>query len=343
MHDVKTIGYIAVCLLVIGSHATFAQQDTSYYVSYDRQLTGRFYFSRKFTALRLKNPANYDILYRPNTTLNMGVGATYKSFTLNLAYGFPFLNPDRGQGKTRYLDLQFHSYGKKIILDVFGQFYRGFYLSRHSGVDIADDQYLRPDLRINELGTAVHYVFNHNHFSYRASFFQNEWQKKSAGTFLAGFEAYGGWVKADSSIIPSNIGHEQFRSDLSKFNFFEFGPSGGYAYTLILDRHFFFTASGSVSLAYGVNTMRGGGSMHQVTGLSPNTIFRIFAGYNSSTWAFNINYITDGVRLAKNNGRQISLNTGNFRVNLVHRFRPGRKARKILKVVDDAEKAIDVK
>lgn len=273
----------------------------------------------------------------------MGVGATYKSFTLNLAYGFGFLNPDRGHGKTRYLDLQFHNYGKKIILDVFGQFYRGFYLSRHDGISIADDHYLRPDLHVNELGASVHYVFNHKRFSYRASFFQNEWQKKSAGTFLAGFEAYGGWVNADSSVLPTNVGHAPTGGDLRKLNFFEFGPSVGYAYTFILDRHFFLTASGSLSGAYGVNTISGEGLTSQVTGFSPNSIFRIFAGYNSSTWAFNVNYITDGVRLPLNHGRQIMFNTANVRVNLVHRFRPGRKGRRILKVVDEAEKAIDIK
>ncbi len=273
----------------------------------------------------------------------MGVGATYKSFTLNLAYGFGFLNPDRGQGKTRYLDLQFHNYGKKIILDVFGQFYRGFYLSRHDGISMSEGPYLRPDIHINELGASVHYVLNHARFSYRASFFQNEWQKKSAGTFLAGFGAYGGWVKADSSMLPTDINRESTRGDLQKLNFFEFGPSAGYAYTFVLDRHFFLTGSGSLSLAYGVNTMSGGGSGHQVTGFNVNTIFRIFGGYNSSTWAFNANYITDGVRLVSNNGRQVMLTTGNVRVNIVHRFRPGKKGRRILKVVDDAKKAIDVK
>jgi len=273
----------------------------------------------------------------------MGIGATYKSFTLNLAYGFGFLNPDRGQGKTRYLDLQFHNYGKKIILDVFGQFYRGFYLSRHDGISISNEHYLRPDLHLNELGASVHYVLNNAHFSYRASFFQNEWQKKSAGTFLVGFEAYGGWVKADSSMLPSDVGRESIRADLRKLNFFEFGPNAGYAYTLILDRHFFLTGSGSLSVVYGVNTMIGGGSTNQVTGFNANTIFRIFGGYNSSTWAFNANYITDGVRLISNNGRQVMFTTGNVRVNIVHRFKPGRKGRKILKVVDDAKKAIDVK
>ncbi len=47
-----------------------------------------------------------------------------------------FLNPERGQGDTRYLDLQFHTYSRKVVLDAFGQFYRGFYLA---GTDITTD------------------------------------------------------------------------------------------------------------------------------------------------------------------------------------------------------------
>src|SRR5688572_32818258 len=105
-------------------------QDSTYYVSYERQLTTRFYFSKKYTSLKFRDIGeNYNLTYRPNTTLNMGVGATYRSFTLNLAYGFGFLNPERGQGDTKYLDLQFHTYTRRFVIDMFGQFYRGFFLT----------------------------------------------------------------------------------------------------------------------------------------------------------------------------------------------------------------------
>src|SRR5688572_28023745 len=88
--------------------------DTTYYVSYENQITSRFYFSKKYTSFKFRNTLeNYTMTYRPNTTLNMGIGATYKWATLNLAYGFGFLNPDKGKGKTEYLDLQFHGYTRK--------------------------------------------------------------------------------------------------------------------------------------------------------------------------------------------------------------------------------------
>ncbi len=73
-----------------------AQHDSAYYNSYVDQITSRFYFSQKYTKLNIKDSENnVELDYRPNTTLNMGIGASYKWFTLNLAYGFKFLNQQR--------------------------------------------------------------------------------------------------------------------------------------------------------------------------------------------------------------------------------------------------------
>src|SRR6187399_3652744 len=91
--------------------------DTTYYQSFmGKKITGRYYFSQKYTALEIgrNNKTSPRLRYTPNTNLNMGIGATYRSFTLNLAYGFGFLNPERGKGETKYLDLQFHTYTRRF-------------------------------------------------------------------------------------------------------------------------------------------------------------------------------------------------------------------------------------
>ena len=61
--------------------------DTTYYESFMNKITGRYYFGQKFTALEIKrnNKTTPRLRYVPNTTLNMGIGATYGFFTLNLA------------------------------------------------------------------------------------------------------------------------------------------------------------------------------------------------------------------------------------------------------------------
>jgi len=250
--------------------------DTAYYQPYLNKVTGRFYFSRKFTTLILQNGTrDYEVRYRPNTTLNMGVGATYRWATLNLAYGFGFLNPDRGRGKTRYLDLQFHSYGRKITIDILGSFYTGFYLApRGKAVSNSTEYYLRPDVKVNAGGVTVQYVFNHGKFSYRAAFLQNEWQKRSAGSLLAGFDIYTGSIQADSTIIPAAMDAETAATGLNQMRFFELGPSLGYAYTYVYKRHFFVTGAGSVSLSAGFNTFYDHDGKTHATGITPNTLFK---------------------------------------------------------------------
>jgi hypothetical protein len=326
---------LSIVLALFSAFALHAQHDSSYYYSYKSKITARFYFSNKSTSFVVKDIDDYNMNYRPNTTRNLGIGATYKSLTLNLAYGFGFLNQDGGKGKTKYLDLQFHNYGRKLILDVFGQFYKGFYMSP-KGYGTSDGSfYYRPDIRINMVGASVQYVFNSNHFSYRASFLQDEWQRKSAGTFLLGFETYVGNVASDSTLFPTALSAKIAARNYTRVSFFELGPNVGYAYTLIFKKYFFFTGSASVSVDLGSNIIKRDGEDEQTTGLNTNTLFRASTGYNSQLWAVSFLYVTNNVHLAHNPAeKRIQLNTSNFRLNFIRRIAPSKKIKKILKVID---------
>ncbi len=320
-------------LLILLCFTIKAQHDSSYYYSYKSKITARLYFSNKSTSLFIKNiDGLYNLNYKPNTTRNIGIGATYKSFTLNLAGGFGFLNPEAGQGKTRYLDLQFHQYGRKLIIDVFGEFYKGFYLSPKGYGNTNGHYYLRPDLRINEVGASVQYVLNSKRFSYRASFLQNEWQRKSAGSFLLGFEAYAGNVVTDSSIFPTIVSQQIASRNYNRVNFFELGPNIGYAYTLVFKKHFFATGSASLSLDAGNNIIKRNIKDDHTSGFSTNVLCRISAGYNSYLWAISVFYITNNIHLASQSfEKKIQFNTTNFRINFIRRIAPGKKVRKYLR------------
>jgi hypothetical protein len=224
------------------------------------------------------------------------------------------------------------------VVDGFGQFYRGFYLGEKQYSPDINAFYQRPDLRINLIGTSSQYVVNNKKFSYRASFLQNEWQKKSAGSLLIGLEVYFGWIRADSSIVPATVAQHALGLRPNKINFFEIGPNVGYAYTLVIHRHFFFTGSASVSLDLGHIALKDDSHKEQTSGFSPNTFLRFFGGYNSGRWAINILYLTDRVRLVSSKGdSDIFLNTGNYRLNFTYRFRLSKKARKALNIVDEVK------
>jgi hypothetical protein len=300
-----------------------AGSDSSYYKTYKELVTGRFYFSRKYTSLLVKDPSvTTELDYKPNTTLNVGIGATYRFFTLNLAYGFPFLNPERGRGETEYLDLQAHFYGRKSNLDLFGQFYKGMYLAP-KGLGRADgNYYVRPDIRLREFGGSYQYVFNHGRYSFRSSFLQNEWQQRSAGTFLIGSEFFLGHTRADSSVFPT-LDIQSDRPEINSIRFYEIGPNIGYAYTLVIARHFFITGSLTVAADYSMTEFSGPGRKAYSYGFNPNSMLRLFTGYNSDRNAFSLTFTNSRVNIDSKKNISVSINTGNIRINYIRRFLPG--------------------
>jgi len=315
-------------ILLAGKCCADAGDTTTYYQTYNNQITGRTFISNKFTNFRLRGEG-YSLLYRPITSYNVGVGFTHEFLTLNVGYGFGFLNPNVDKKNTRAIDLQFHPYGRKIAIDVLGQFYKGYRLT-------TPEEALRTDLKVNVVGATVQYIFNHDQFSYRAAFLQSEWQKRSAGSWLAGVEFYSGSIRADSSIVPNQKLKEQ---RLKKSVFTELGPNVGYAYTYVYREHYFITGSASVSFDLGFNNTVSDAGKERESGFSPNTLLKFFGGYNSAKWAITAVYIYNSQNLVQNQQDQkISLSTGNFRIHFAHRFKPSRKTRQLLKPVDDIKK-----
>ncbi|CAN5894434.1 hypothetical protein BH24BAC1_BH24BAC1_25170 [soil metagenome] len=329
------------CLLLLllfsapGAAKAQSAGDSAYYQTFPDLLHARYYFSRKYTDLRLwDRTQDRGYHYRPNSTLNTGLGATYRWATLNLAYGFGFLNPDRGQGDTRYLDLQAHVYPQKLVLDLFGQFYKGYHLSTEGrGAAPGESFYVRPDMVITKIGFSGQYVFNHRRFSFRAAFLQNEWQKKSAGTFLLGFELYGGRAQGDSTLVPPPFDGSP-AGDIRTIRFGDFGPNAGYAYTLVIRKHFFFTGSVAANLGAGYTRLEGNTGRDLRWGINPNVFWRGFVGYNSERWSVNANYVSNYLRLVANQQYATTLNTGNYRFNFIYRFRPGPRLNRFLRPVD---------
>lgn len=332
--------YVFITIVLLSACSDGAAQDpadTSYYKYYPNQITGRFYFSRKYTSVVFRDlDSGYKLLYRANTSINMGIGATYRWATLNLAYGFGFLNPDQGRGKTKYLDLQFHGYGRKFSLDVLGQFYSGFYLTPRGMGTTEGKYYVRPDIDVGVVGASAQYIFNYRQFSYRAAFLQNEWQKKSAGSFLLGAEWFTGRTKSDSSIVPVSIDPTPMNDGITRVAFIEAGPNAGYAYTYVYRQNYFITGAASVSLDLGWYTIENNTGRETTFGINPNSLFRISGGYNSEQWAFSILAVSNAMRLPKFDiDKTAKLRTGNVRVNVCYRFKPSRKVKKILKPIEE--------
>ena len=316
-----------------------AKHDSLYYKTYPGMITGRVYLSKKYTVLALEAPEGVKALrYRPNTPLTMGVGATYGIVTVNAGFPIPFLSPDSKEtGKSKYLDLQSHIYAMEWVVDLYGQFYKGYHaVPRGYGSPDISKYYIRPDIRVNLLGASIYRLFNGGQFSYRAAFLQNEWQKKSAGSLLIGAEAYTGVAKGDSALVPAHLGTIFSQHDINRVRFTELGPGIGYAYTYVHEENYFLTGSltamGDISF---VREFTGSSAERRVT-VSPNLMVRIVAGYNSDNWMVNLAWINSSTNLAgKSSNDQYLIKIGSFKMGLAKRITPGKKLKKQLKVIDD--------
>ncbi|MDR6195446.1 DUF4421 domain-containing protein [Siphonobacter sp. SORGH_AS_0500] len=313
--------------LVLQTKESVHTIDTTYIKSFERQLAARVYLSQKYSRLLIKTPSS-KIAFHPNSSLNLGIGATYESVTLNLALGFPFLNPERGQGKSKYLDLQSHLYNRNWVADIYGQFYKGYYLTSQSLADnIPEPYYQRPDVYLRMGGVSYYRLTNGNRFSYRAALVQNEWQKKSAGTWLYGAEIFYGAMGGDSTLAPTAYIHD-FK--VSKIRFFKLGPGGGYAYTWVMNRHFFVTGSLTANLNLSMSSENTGNAFGKVNvHVRPNFNYRASIGYNSEKWMLKLSLVQSDVSVNGASDTEYLVRTGNYRFTYTRRFPPGRKLRNL--------------
>lgn len=310
-----------------------AQEDTTYYINYKKLLTTRTYVSRKYTSLFIRDINDQSrIVLQPTSTLNLGIGATYNDFTLNLAYGFEFMNANRNQVDTRYLDLQAHIYPKNWVIDLFGQFYDGFYLQSYTGPlpDIPPNLAF-PNLEVRKFGTNVQYLFNGEKLSLKAAFLQSAWQKKSAGSFVTGFEFYFGNAKDDENILSEFIPDP---IEFKKMNFVEFGPNVGYVHTFVFAKHFFITGMVSGNIGLGNTTISSDTEKEGKWGVNSNYFLRGFVGYNGPIWSINANYVHNNVRIKDARSFSTDFQTGNYRINFVYRFNVGPKLKPYLEYID---------
>ncbi|GAB3922904.1 DUF4421 domain-containing protein [Larkinella terrae] len=305
--------------------------DTAYVKTFPGKLTGRTFLSQKYTSFVLSTPArsSTSLRFRPNSSLDLGVGATFKAFTLNLGYGLSFLNnPEKG--KTRDIDLQTHVYLRKWVLDGFAQFYTGYYLTpRGNGLADPTRYYHRPDIGAYVVGGSIRRMFNFRRFSFRAALVQNEWQKKSAGTWLAGFQLHYGIIRGDSALVPGSLQTDFPIEAVRRMRFLKLGPGAGYAYTFVYREHFFATGSltANLSATFSKEIFQPG----QLTygNVRPDLLFRAVAGYNSDKWCLTLSWINGSLSVQSPFYRYV-IHTGNYRFTVARRFQTSRRLQKLV-------------
>ena len=306
--------------------------DSVYVKDYSHILTGRIYFSTKSNKMQLGGFRDAKpLIYRPNSRVNLGVGASYRALTLNIGVGIPVLNEDDAQkGKTRYLDAQANIYTQHWATNLFLQRYQGYYVDTYTKAELGWDQQTyyptRPDIVEYNVGVSTVHVFNSKRFSYRAAFNQDAWQRHSQGTFLAGGYATYFNLKADSSLVPQKLDHlYEPGLHMRQGGFWDIGPSLGYAYTLVVKEHWFLTGSvvlgGGLSVQHAVTDEDLAQDVFKTTaGLGWHGQFRAGAGYNSARYYVGMSFNQENIGYLIDERSNFYWSVGNIRLNFVKRF-----------------------
>ncbi len=272
--------------------------DTSYISDRSKMLTVRLLGSSKYYNYRFTDGGN-TLSYKANNNYNIGVGAVYGFLGANITVKAPFINQDNSRyGKTRKLDIHAFLFPRKWIMDVYAQYYKGFFIAEKNAVQPflpENKRVVRPDISTLHIGVNGSYVFNAKKFSFRAAFIQNEYQKKSAGAPLLGGNIHYNRIHGDSSLIPSDIAYTDF-FDNYRFHrsaAFSIGIQGGYAYTWVIAKHFFITGVALAGIGGNTTSLRNEELRRTVqkTGLQADLSYKAAIGYNAETFYAGLLYM----------------------------------------------------
>ncbi len=316
--------------------------DTNYIETFPQTLTTRLYSSIKYTHFNFINTQkNKTLFYNNNSNYILGVGVTYSLLTINIGLNFNFVNHDDDRyGPSEYLDLQTHIFSRKVSIDLYIQWYDGFFIVNPdqavAGWDHPNRFPQRPDIKTYNFGYNIQYLFNSKKFSYPASYIHNEYQKKSAGTWVIGSNSFFMIVEGDSAINrPGSDPEDLFGSKaFHRTDMLNIGISGGYYYTLVIAKHIFLSLGLAIGPGMGFSWLdydETGRSEKTGLTLGMNGLLRSSAGYNGRKIFVGISLLHQMVwnQLPVENIWEF-YSTGNLRVNFVYRF----KLKKPIKFLD---------
>jgi hypothetical protein len=307
-----------------------AVNDTGYYETFWHHVTARLYVAQKYTHFTMPSSASSnDLQYVANPKLNLGIGVTWRNLSLNVFYGFAYLNNKATvKGKTKGLDLQIHLFPRKWVVDLLVVMPKGFHLNP-KGFAASDPTkyYYRPDVKERVFGLAAYRLPNKEKFSYRAALINNEWQKKSAGSLLYGLHAYYIIMEAnaeDSLLVPKKV-QSLFPklAGITESRFITVGPGIGYAYTLVIKKHLFIMASAVLHADLNIMTEEHGETdSKKNTNVAAAVVYKAAVGYNSNNWGFSASSSGNNFWAKGSSSQKYNLMGGALRFSLTKKIGP---------------------
>ena len=165
--------------------------------------------------------SKYDLHTKTNYT--MGLEVNYCDIAATFS-----INPAKIGGDYNDYEFNFEYHGQMISFDI--NYLRATSLTgdiKLGNMDHLDEE----GLRMNVVNASAYYVFNHHKFSYPAALYQNYYQRRSAGSWLAGLSVQAGSIKTTDALKE--------RSPMAPevhLTFANVALGGGYGYNLVLGK-----------------------------------------------------------------------------------------------------------
>jgi hypothetical protein len=260
--------------------------DSAYITDYKNLLTVRIFLLYQDASLVLNPRTSEKLIYTPNVSGRIGIAGFYKWFGLGLSLGNSiFRRSVTKYGNTSVLDLRVNAYGRSVAAELYLQNLKGFYIQ--SLKDTLGDLFKIPDMRIFSIGIIGYYIYNHERFSLRSAFIQNERQKKSAGSLIIRptFLYYN--LSSGDGIIPAEMIYtygikNNFR--VSSGEFYSFGLAPGYAYTLVLFKRAYLSAAIFPGILWQNYHYEAFQRVYSSANFTFTLSWRAAVGYNSDNW-----------------------------------------------------------
>lgn len=280
--------------------------DSTYIKRFGHKIAIRPFIKTDFVHLfensELDNDA--DRSYITNSPQVLGLGVALNNTIINISYGLGLnLGENKGDVKTESFDFQYHKYARNYVFDIYYQKYKGFY-------EDSKPEKGFPDLRVQQYGVQLGYVFNNKKYSYKAIFNHDEKQIKSVGSFLAGITVNRLEIKSDS--IEVFGAHNLIKST-------QFGINGGYAYNWVVNPKWTLGFSLNTGINLGYERVQESRKMRYR--FYQTVLPRISASYNKEDWALGFNYLGNlSVPISSPKETVLGVNTGSVSFYFIKRL-----------------------
>ncbi|MGB3145261.1 MAG: DUF4421 family protein, partial [Maribacter sp.] len=166
--------FFILCLL----WGTLYSQDSPYIQTFPDKLTFRLGLQTTSNSFKLRDKETRELVeFIPNDKSYLGLSVQFRSIGLDIGYAPNFLAENKDNDDSKLITLNFRMFFDHVMQTV--DFYK------QKGFFVRNQDFTLPieDLTTTKIGGSTSYIFNED-FSFRAIGFQNEWQKKSAGSFI---------------------------------------------------------------------------------------------------------------------------------------------------------------